>query len=176
MAQHTNGFYNVPGWYTVTMLLGNFDAKGGMVAASTYDIQGAGKGELFDVTKQPGKPTAFGISSIRHGLDYEKTTIFDGDPAKRNWYPWRATSTRRSSPRSAKPTRARVKALITYMGAPTYALPAGHTNIAILRDLKKLPLYIASDILIGSTSMYADYIFPDLTFLERWEFQGATPT
>ncbi len=32
-----------------------------------------------------------------------------------------------------------------------------------------------NDILIGTTSMYADYIFRDLTHLERWEFQGSHP-
>jgi tetrathionate reductase subunit A len=39
-----------------------------------------------------------------------------------------------------------------------------------------LPLFIASDIVIGETSMYADYIFPDTTYLERWEFPGAHPS
>ena len=34
---------------------------------------------------------------------------------------------------------------------------------------------IASDIVVGETSMYADYIFPDLTNLERWEFTGSHP-
>jgi anaerobic selenocysteine-containing dehydrogenase len=45
----------------------------------------------------------------------------------------------------------------------------------VLCDTAKLPLFIANDILIGSTSMYADYIFPDLSFMERWEFQGSHP-
>jgi len=175
VAQHTNGFYNVLGWYTVNMLLGNFDAKGGMVAPSTYDIQGKGKGDLFDVTKISGKPTVFGISSIRHGLDYEKTTIFDGYPAKRHWYPLASDIYEEVIPSIGDAYPYPVKAYILYMGAPTYSLPAGHTNIEILRDVKKLPLFIANDILIGSTSMYADYIFPDLTFLERWEFQGSHP-
>jgi anaerobic selenocysteine-containing dehydrogenase len=47
--------------------------------------------------------------------------------------------------------------------------------MAALVDLEKLPLYIASDILVGPTSMYADYIIPDLHYLERWEFQGSHP-
>lgn len=175
VAQHTNGFYNVLGWYTVNMLLGNFGARGGMCVSSTNDIQGAGKGELFDITQHLGKTTAFGITSIRHGLDYEKTTIFDGYPAKRPWYPLASDIYEEIIPSIGDAYPYPVKALITYMGAPTYALPAGHTNIAILRDVKKLPLYIANDILIGSTSMYADYIFPDLSFLERWEFSGSHP-
>ena len=87
VAQHTNGFYNVLGWMTVNMLLGNFDAKGGMSKATTYDTKGKGKGGLFDLTAHPGVPTPFGVSVIRHGVAYEKTTTFDGYPAKRNWYP-----------------------------------------------------------------------------------------
>ena len=61
------------------------------------------------------------------------------------------------------------------MGTPVYALPAGHTNIEVLADVEKLPLLFASDITVGTTTMYADYIFPDLTWLERWEFQGSHP-
>jgi len=35
---------------------------------------------------------------------------------------------------------------------------------------------VASDIVIGETSMYADYIFPDTAYLERWEFAGSHPS
>ena len=62
------------------------------------------------------------------------------------------------------------------MGSPVYALPAGHKLIEILSDPKKLPLFFTSDIVIGETTMYADYIFPDLTYLERWEFAGSHPS
>jgi anaerobic selenocysteine-containing dehydrogenase len=174
-AQHTNGFYNILGWMTVNMLLGNYDAKGGLIKATTYDIKGKGKGEWFDVGAHPGKTTAFGISSIRHGLDYEKSTIFAGYPAKRNWYPLSSDIYEEIIPSIGDAYPYPVKCLFLYMGAPTYALPAGNTNIEILGDVNKLPLFIANDILIGPTSMYADYIFPDLTFLERWEFQGSHP-
>jgi anaerobic selenocysteine-containing dehydrogenase len=68
------------------------------------------------------------------------------------------------------------KALISYMAAAPYALPGGQTNIAALADLDAIPLYIASDITIGEMSMYADYIFPDLSYLERWEFHGSHPS
>ncbi len=172
-AQHTNGFYNVLSWMSINMLLGNFDAKGGMIKASTWDT--AGKGKLFDLKAHPGKINAFGISSIRHGVDYEKTTLFAGYPAKRNWYPLSSDIYEEIIPSIGDAYPYPVKALFFYMGAPNYALPAGHTNTAILRDPEKLPLFVANDIIIGSASMYADYIFPDLSFLERWEFQGSHP-
>ena len=172
-AQHTNGFYNVLCWMTLNMLLGNYDAKGGMIKAETWDTKG--KGKLFDLANHPNKITAFGVSSIRHGIDYEKTTLFSGYPAKRNWYPLSSDVYEEIIPSIGDAYPYPVKVLFTYMGAPNYALPAGHTNTEILSDVEKLPLYIAVDILIGSTSMYADYIFPDLSFLERWEFQGSHP-
>ena len=68
-----------------------------------------------------------------------------------------------------------VKVVFSYMAAPTYALPAGQTNIQALQDLEKVPLYFANDITVGATSVYADYVFPDLHFLERWEMQGSHP-
>jgi anaerobic selenocysteine-containing dehydrogenase len=173
-AQHTNGFWNILGWMTVNMLLGNFDAKGGMIKATTGDV--SGKGKWFDLKAHPGRTTAFGVSSIRHGLDYEKSTLFAGYPAKRNWYPLSSDVYEEIIPSIGDAYPYPVKALFLYMGAPTYALPAGHTNIEILRDTAKVPLFVANDILVGSTSMYADYVFPDLSYLERWEFQGSHPS
>ncbi len=172
-AQHTNGFYNVLSWMTLNMLLGNFDHKGGMCKPATWDT--ADKGGLYNLKAHPGKAGPFGISSIRHGVDYEKTTLFEGYPAKRNWYPLSSDIYEEIIPSIGDAYPYPVKALFMYMGAPTYALPAGHTNIEILCDTEKLPLFIANDILVGATSMYADYIFPDQSYLERWEFQGSHP-
>ena len=61
------------------------------------------------------------------------------------------------------------------MGSPVYALPAGNTNIEVLKDPAKLPLFVTFDIVIGETSMYADYIIPDTSYLERWEFHKSHP-
>lgn len=174
VSQHTNGFYNVLAWMTVNMLLGNFDWKGGMSSAATYGYDGA-KGGPFDLSKVPGKISPFGISSIRHGVDYRKTTIFSDYPAKRNWYPIASDVYEEIIPSIGDAYPYPIKALFLYMGTPVYALPAGHTNIDVLVDVEKLPLFFASDITVGTSSMYADYIFPDLTFLERWEFHGSHP-
>ena len=176
VAQHTNGFYNVLGWMTVNILLGAIDVKGGMALASTYDILGTDKGELFDLSEHPGKITAFGVSMIRHDIAYEKTTLFAGYPATRNWYPLSSDVYEEIIPSIGDQYPYPVKALFMYMGAPTYALPAGHTNIEVLTDTEKVPLFVACDIVVGSTSLYADYIFPDLSYLERWEFQGSHPS
>jgi anaerobic selenocysteine-containing dehydrogenase len=62
------------------------------------------------------------------------------------------------------------------MASAPYSLPGGHKTIDAMVDLEKLPLFIASDIFVSELSMYADYIFPDTSYLERWEFQGSHPT
>ena len=99
---------------------------------------------------------------------------FSGYPAKRNWWPLSSDIYEEIIPSMGDAYPYPIKALFSYMGAPTYSLPAGHTNIEILADMNKIPLY-STDILIGTTTMYADYIFPDLSFLERWEFHGSHP-
>ena len=42
-------------------------------------------------------------------------------------------------------------------------------------EQQQVALYIVSDIVIVKTSMYAHYIVPDLTFLERWGMPHPTP-
>lgn len=177
VSQHTNGFYNVLAWYSLNLLIGNYDWKGGMVKATTYDAGGGKEGQPFPIGKlMPGKSTPFGISLLRHGVKYEETTLFAGYPARRPWFPLSSDLYQEIVPSAGDAYPYPIKALFLYMGSPVYALPAGHTNIPILRDVQKVPLFVTSDILIGETSMYADYIFPDLSYLERWEFHGSHPS
>ncbi len=176
VAQHTNGFYNVTSAMTINLLLGNFDWKGGMIQASSYNIVGDKEGQAFNLKKMaPNKLTKFGISIIRHDVKYEDTTLFSGYPAKRNWWPLSSDIYEEIIPSCGDAYPYPVKALFSYMGAPNYALPAGHTNTEILADVNKIPLFVCCDITVGSSSMYADYIFPDLSYLERWEFHGSHP-
>ncbi|MBI5879718.1 MAG: molybdopterin-dependent oxidoreductase [Chloroflexi bacterium] len=176
VSQHTNGFYNVLAWNTLNTLKGNYDWKGGFVRVSTYDAVGSKAGGPYDLAKlTPNKQYPFGISIIRHDVKYDETTMFAGYPAKRNWYPLASDIYQELIPSMGDAYPYPVKALFIYMGSPIYSLPAGNTNIDILSDPNKIPLVIANDIVIGETSMYADYIFPDLTNLERWEFAGSHP-
>ncbi|SNB45336.1 molybdopterin-dependent oxidoreductase [Geobacter sp. DSM 9736] len=179
-AQHTNGFYNIGSLMNLNLLVGNFDWKGGMIAPSTYNADGTKtEKQPFNFKKiTPKGPKAFGLSVIRHDAKYEESTLFKGKesyPAKRNWWPLASDVYEEILPSIADAYPYPVKVMFSYMGAPTYSLPAGHTNIDALTNLDRLPLYFASDILVGTTSMYADYIFPDLHFLERWEMQGSHP-
>ncbi|MBI3169702.1 MAG: molybdopterin-dependent oxidoreductase [Chloroflexi bacterium] len=178
-SQHTNGFYNNNAWYVVNLLIGNFDYAGGTIKLSTYDRKGSKKGQPFPVLTMWGEEemSAFGVDIIRTGVAYEKTSLFDGTyPTKRPWFPLASDVYQEDVPSIGDAYPYPVKILMTYMAALPYSLPGGQKVIEILADTKKLPLFIASDIMIGETSMYADYIFPDLSYLERWEFGGSHPS
>lgn len=178
VSQHTNGFYNVLAWYTLNALIGNYDYAGGLVKASTYKADGSAKGQPFSLKEGGTGISLFGTSIIRHNEKYEKHTLFlrDGYPAPRQWYYLASDIYQEIIPSIGDAYPYPVKALMLYMGSPVYSLPAGNTNIATLADPQKLPLFIAIDAFIGETSMYADYIFPDTMYLERWEFHGSHPS
>jgi anaerobic selenocysteine-containing dehydrogenase len=176
VSQHTSGFYNVLAWMTVNVLIGNHDWMGGLAKATTYDAIGAKEEKPFDLRKMEGKLKPWGISIIRHETVYDKTTLFAGYPSKRVWYPFASDIYQEVIPSMGDAYPYPIKALFLYMGTPVYSLPGGHKLVEILSDPKKIPLIFASDIVIGETSMYADYIFPDLTYLERWEFSGSHPS
>jgi tetrathionate reductase subunit A len=179
-AQHTNGFYNISSLMNLNLLLGNFDWKGGMIVASTFNTDGTKSDKQpFNLAKlKPKGGKQFGLSVIRHDAKYEESTLFKGKesyPAKRNWWPLSSDVYEEILPSMADAYPYGAKVVFSYMGAPSYSLPAGQTQIEALMNLENIPLYFASDITIGSTTMYADYIFPDLHYLERWEMQGSHP-
>jgi len=178
VSQHTNGFYNVLAWYTLNALIGNYDYAGGLIKASTYKGDGSKPGQPFNLKEGGTGISLFGTSSIRHGEKYENHTLFlrDGYPAPRHWYYLASDVYQEIIPSIGDAYPYPVKAMMLYMGSPVYSLPAGHTNIETLADPAKLPLFISIDPFIGETSMYADYIFPDTMYLERWEFQGSHPS
>jgi anaerobic selenocysteine-containing dehydrogenase len=178
VSQHTNGFYNVVSWFTLPLLIGSYDWAGGMIKATTYDYLGSKAKKPFDLgAMNPGALSPFGISIIRHEVKWQDTTLYDQNyPAKRNWYPLSSDVYQEIIPSIGDAYPYPVKILFIYMGTPAYSLPAGNTNIEVLKDPKKIPLIVASDIVVGETSMYADYIFPDFSYLERWEFVGSHPS
>lgn len=177
VSQHTNGYYNCHAWFSLNLLVGNFDWTGGLIKAAGYDHTGGKANGPNNMSKlHPVKMSPFGVDIIRANTKYEDTTLFSGYPAKRPWFPLASDIYQEIVPSLGDAYPYPLKAMILYMGSPVYSLPAGDTNIQVLADVNKLPLFITLDIVIGETSMYADYIFPDLTYLERWEFQGSHPT
>jgi anaerobic selenocysteine-containing dehydrogenase len=177
VSQHTNGFYNVLATMgALNTLIGNLDWKGGLVYGGGAYGETGGTGRPYQLGDHSAKITPIGLDIIRGGASYEKSTIFEGYPAKRPWYPLASDVYQEVIPSAGDAYPYPIKALFLYQGSPVYALPAGHSLIPTLSDPNKIPLFVCSDITIGETSLYADYIFPDLTYLERWEFHRTHPS
>lgn len=175
--QHTNGYYNALAIIALNILIGNIDHKGGLSKGGGHWYEFGGKpGSRYNFKKlHPGKLTSFGPPITREKSYYEESTLFNGYPAKRPWYPLSSDVYQEIIPSAQDQYPYPLKILLLHKGTPILSTPAGDEFISILQDTEKIPLFIACDIVIGETSMYADYIFPDLTFLERWGFPHNTP-
>jgi anaerobic selenocysteine-containing dehydrogenase len=178
--QHTNGYYTIQALNTLNLLIGNVDHKGGlMVGGGHWHEDGSKDGAPFPLSDiHPGKLKKFGVPINREGKKYDKSTLFDRDggfPAQRPWYPLTSNVYQEVIPAAGAAYPYPIKALWVHKGTPVLASPGGHTQIEILKDTTKIPLFITDDIVIGETSMYADYIFPDITYPERWATPHTTP-
>ncbi len=178
-AKHPFGFYAIHAINTLVALVGSFNWKGGMSkGGGGWDDLGGKKGQPYPVAKMhPGKLTPFGVNMSREGLKYEESTLFkrDGYPAKRPWYPLAFEMYHDVIPAAGAGYPYPVKVLWLHMATPAYSVPGGGPQIEVLKDPRKIPLVIATDIVIGETSMYADYIFPDISYLEQWASPGDVP-
>ncbi|MDA8213312.1 MAG: molybdopterin-dependent oxidoreductase [Clostridia bacterium] len=169
--KHTNGWYNAQALIALNFLIGNPDWQGGLMKpGSDWDYTGEKKdGKPYPVGKMhPGKLTAFGVPITREGVKYEESTLFAGYPAKRPWYPFSGNVAQETWPSIAEGYPYPIQAVLLHSHSPMYSIPGGMHQLGTLLEPEKVPLLIACDIVIGETSMYADYIFPDVTYLERW--------
>lgn len=174
--QHTNGYYTGLALIALNLLVGNLDWKGGLSAGGGAWNAAGNKDKPFDISvDHPGKLNAFGVKVTREGSTYEKTTLFQDYPAPRPFYPFTSNVYQEVIPAAYAQYPYPVKILWLHMGTPVLAAPAGVEQIRMLMDTEKFPLFIADDIVIAETSMYADYIFPDLSYAERWAFISSPP-
>ncbi len=175
--QHTNGYYNGQAIIALNILVGNIDHKGGMTTGGGHWHEDGSKlKKPFNLKKMhPGKLHKFGHKLTREKSRYEESTLFNGYPAKRPWFPFSGNVYQEIIPSAADGYPYPIKALWIHKGTPGFATPAGHTALQILADPNIIPLVFATDIVIGETTMYADYIFPDTAIWERWGTPHTTP-
>ena len=175
--QHTNGYYNAQAIIALNLLIGNPDWKGGLSGGGGHWHESGGKpASRYDMAKlHPDKLTAFGVAITREKTSYEESTLFNSYPAKRPWYPLTSDVYQEIIPSAAEGHPYPVKILFLHQGTPVLSTPGGHHFIETLKDTNKIPLFITDDIIIGETSMYADYIFPDVTYMERWATPHISP-
>ncbi|HVJ47609.1 molybdopterin-dependent oxidoreductase [Desulfitobacterium sp.] len=178
--QHTNGFQAGRAICVLNLLVGNVDHRGGYQSGgSTLSYMGDKNGRYLVAKLHPGAVKPTGIRISRDQAKYEDSTEFkkNGYPAKRPWFPLTKDVYQEVVAGVVDGYPYPCKILWLHMGTPAYSIPAVKDKlIAALKDTKKIPLFISTDIVIGDTSMFSDYILPDVTYMEQWCAQGAGPT
>ena len=176
------GSMNVLALDTLNLMIGNMDWKGGFQkGGGSWDFKG-GKEHAPHHLKElhPGHLVPFGVPLSKQcsmrGLGhldttYENSTLFDGYPAKRPWYgPARWGAYQEAMLAGADGYPYPIKALwVACWSTPAASVGGAQAQIDALADVDKVPLFFATDIVISETSMYADYIFPDLSYLEEFQ-------
>ncbi len=169
-ATQYNGTYMVMASFMLQMLIGTIHYKGGYLQATATSFTSG----RYDLTKF-GAVSQKGIVISREKGTYENTTEYKNKvaagqnpyPAKLNWFPYThggLWTEALAGMDQGYPYKAKI--VLTYFGNPVYSLPAGHRYIDMFMDPEKVPLHIALDNFITETSHLADYIVPDLTWLE----------
>lgn len=194
-AMHTNGVYNCRAIMTLNFLIGNVNWMGGyMAGGATADAMGANPGAPFNLGKWPNQPKKVpnGVKISREGSFYEKTSYYKGlkdkgqspFPAKRPWFPFGNGVWHEIFAGIWYQYPYPAKIVFQHMGNPAYSAPPGMGGrqdenlpwFRMIKDLNKVPLFITDDIVVSETSMYADYIVPDSTYLEAWGVLSGFPT
>lgn len=172
-AMHTNGFYAIRAIACLNHLLGNYDWKGGAISSGA---QYSPLNGLYDLLNVPGERAAWGVTMFRRG-PYEKSSLFarDGYPAKRPWFPIGNHALFEVIPSIGEGYPYPIKALFIHRIAPTLSAGDGDRALEILKDTEKVPLLVVSDLVVSEAASVADYILPDLSYLERWGFETIYP-
>lgn len=171
----TNNFHNTLAVITLNVLIGNYHWKGGIIKGGKWNEFGQEKGQPYPVFDQhPGKLTPFGVDMGRHGqwtVFYDKSTLFEGYPAKRPWYPFQSLGGywQEVLPSCGAEYPYQVKALWMHMGTPIQAVPGSQAQLDVYADPEKLPLLWTTDPVLSEAASYADYAFPDTTYVERFD-------
>ena len=173
IAMHSTGEYAVWTYRALDTLVGNYHRKGGLLARAEHTSYNK---YVYHVDKKGfGEPVKWGPPIDRHKARYEDTLEYwlrvkKGDnpyPAKRPWYPHTPEeSYTEIFAGIAEGYPYRMGALILFYANPVLSANYGVKFIEVLKDTKRLPLFIAITTTINETMMYADYIVPDTTYLE----------
>ncbi|MBM4763057.1 molybdopterin-dependent oxidoreductase [Bacillus sp. B15-48] len=173
-AMHTNGYYSGRAINMLNHLVGNHDWVGGDTALGAKYKQAEGR---YDLVSVPNPNKAWGIPVTRHKTPYEKTTLYekDGYPAKRPWYPLGNKLIHDVLPSSAEGYPYKIRAIIMNRTSPIMSGPRSEMQKKFLQDPNVVELVVSSDIVIGESTKYADYILPDLSYLESWNTEAIFP-
>ncbi len=182
--KHPNGYYNGTAVLMLNLLVGNLNETGGMATGGGgYDVK-KGAYDVMGVPEAGG--AAYGVIINREGVRYEETSEYRAKvaagknpyPPKRPWFPLSFAMYTETLPSAVARYPYGVDILIWHKATPLYSVPTqgNPAFVEAIKDPKNIPLILASDIVVGDTSMYADYIIPDASFLESWTHIDTYPT
>ncbi|MEX0702294.1 MAG: NrfD/PsrC family molybdoenzyme membrane anchor subunit [Planctomycetales bacterium] len=180
---HSYGVYAGLAINILNALIGNHNWKGGVVRQAGGPAWATG---LFDVNAVPEAPKTKGvhISRIagRSDVRYEETGEYrrkvdageDPYPPLRPWYPFsHAGITTEALAAADTGYPYGLKCYISYYINPIKSIPGGERFVSTLTDLDKVPLFISVDTTISESNIYADYIVPDVMYLDgQYGFMG----
>jgi tetrathionate reductase subunit A len=184
VCKHPNGYYNTAAVLMLNLLVGNLNWTGGVTLGGGGYSYSKGRYDVMGVPAAKG--LAYGVKLSREEAQYEESSEYrrkvaagaNPYPAKRPWFPLSFEVYTELLPSAVQRYPYGVDILVWHMATPFYSVP-GQGNeelVNAVKDPKNIPLIIASDIVVGDTSMYADYIVPDGSYLERWCHIDTLPT
>lgn len=170
---YMNGTYGAYSVAVLSVLIGSIGMKGGYLTGG--GAAASWKKGKYDLTGFEGKQKPSGVKNSREKAKYEKTAEYKkkkeatgtGYPAKRPW----PTFTKGGLSVEAlngidEQYPYGCETLMTYFYNPVYSTPGGYRYIETLKSMEKVPLHISIDIGINESNLYADYIVPDVTYVE----------
>ncbi|MHC4605920.1 MAG: molybdopterin-dependent oxidoreductase [Planctomycetota bacterium] len=200
--QHTNGYQAMKACQLLNTLVGNYDWKGGnQLGGSKYSFDAGMKGSGDSGGAVQYDPAGLNITAFPYGprIDRAKAYALEEPvgtddfnawyqaaygftaatlPATRPWGPyWTHGNYQEAFLGIATGYPYACKVLITYWNAWPYSTPGlKDVYVSAASDESKIPLHVAISTTMGETEVYADYILPETTYLEKWCFPGTTPT
>ncbi|MCL5971089.1 MAG: molybdopterin-dependent oxidoreductase [Firmicutes bacterium] len=190
---HTNGVYAGRALMTLNMLIGNVDWMGGyIVGGGGADILGTETGQPYQLKKWPRMTSQVpaGVTISRNGTAYETTSYYQEHlskgtspyPAQRPWFPFSGGLWEEMFAGIYEGYPYPCEILVQHIANPAWSAPgiggADDEDLPwprLIKDIAKVPLFIAIDTQISESSRYADYIVPDTTYLEGWGFPSPRP-
>ncbi len=186
--QHTNGTYAALALIYLNLFVGNVDHRGGLTTGGSHWHEMGGKtGNPYDITSlfggTPATPTGLNIAR-------EKSTYAGPFPAERPHFQhtsnvWQEVIAGIRHGEGANPTTTgfyQPKIVWMHMANPNYSMPGSFLATKMLTDVDpgdstkyKVPLVISTDLVMGETAAYCDYIVADVSYLERWASPHIAP-
>jgi anaerobic selenocysteine-containing dehydrogenase len=187
--QNTNGLRTALTLHYLNMLMGNVDRTGGLAKGGGHwhEMDGGGYdatliGNTNDVASAPASPSGPRISRAGYfdtNSDYANFAIqaAEGYPARRPWFPMAKNGNwQEVLPSIDDGYPYACTAFFMYAADPLFTTPsAREVSERVLKDPAKVKLFVSIDIEVNETNVFADYILPDTTFLEKWSTPHISP-